>query len=46
MSPNIIKMIKSRRIRWAAHVAWMGEMRNIFNILVGNLRREETTWNI
>jgi hypothetical protein len=25
-SPNIIRMIKSRRIRWAVHVARMGEM--------------------
>jgi hypothetical protein len=27
-SPNIIRMIKSRRMRWAKHVARMGEMRN------------------
>jgi hypothetical protein len=27
-SPNIIRMIKSRRIRWAGHVARMGEKRN------------------
>jgi hypothetical protein len=27
-SPNIVSVIKSRRIRWAGHVAWMGEMRN------------------
>jgi hypothetical protein len=27
-SPNIIRMIKSRRIRWAGHVACMGETRN------------------
>jgi hypothetical protein len=27
-SPSIIRMIKSRRMRWAGHVAWMGEMRN------------------
>jgi hypothetical protein len=29
-------MIKSRRIRWTEHVAWMGEMRNTYNILIGN----------
>jgi hypothetical protein len=34
-SPNIIKMIKSRRIKWARHVARMGEKRNAYRILVG-----------
>jgi hypothetical protein len=34
-SPNIINMIKSRRLRWAGHVARMGDMRNSHNILVG-----------
>jgi hypothetical protein len=34
-SPNIIKMIKSRRIRWTGHVARMGERRNTYRILVG-----------
>jgi hypothetical protein len=34
-SPNIIKMIKSRRMRWAGHVTRMGEMRNAYMILVG-----------
>jgi hypothetical protein len=33
--PNRIKMIKSRRMRWAGHVARMGETRNIYRILVG-----------
>jgi hypothetical protein len=28
-------MIKSRRMRWAGHVARMGEMRNVYRILVG-----------
>jgi hypothetical protein len=32
---NIIRVIKSSRMRWAGHVACMGEMRNIYNILVG-----------
>jgi hypothetical protein len=27
-SQNIVKVIKSRRMRWAGHVARMGEMRN------------------
>jgi hypothetical protein len=34
-SPNIIRVIKSRRIRWAEHVARMGEMRNVYKILIG-----------
>jgi hypothetical protein len=33
-SPNIIRMIKSRRMRWAGHVARMGETRNAYRILV------------
>jgi hypothetical protein len=34
-SPSIIRMIKSRTIRWAGHVARMGEKRNTYKILVG-----------
>jgi hypothetical protein len=34
-SPNIIRMIKSRRIRWAGHEARMGERRNACRILMG-----------
>jgi hypothetical protein len=37
-SPNIIRVIKSRRLRWAGHVARMGEMRGVYRALVGNLR--------
>jgi hypothetical protein len=33
-SPTI-RVIKSRRMRWAGHVAHMGEIRNAYNILVG-----------
>jgi hypothetical protein len=36
-SPNIIRMIKSRRMKWAGHVSCMEEMRNAFKILVGKL---------
>jgi hypothetical protein len=32
-SPSIIRMIKSRRMRWAGHVARMGEKRNAYRIL-------------
>jgi hypothetical protein len=34
-SPSIIRIIKSRRMRWAGHVACMGEKRNAYRILVG-----------
>jgi hypothetical protein len=34
-SPNTIRVIKSRRTRWAGHVAWVGEKRNAYRILVG-----------
>jgi hypothetical protein len=34
-SPNIIRTIKSRRMRWARHVARIGEKRNAYRILVG-----------
>jgi hypothetical protein len=35
-SPNIVKMIKSRRMRWAGHVARMGEGRGVYRVfLVG-----------
>jgi hypothetical protein len=33
-SPSIIRMIKSRRMRWAGHVAGMGLKRNAYRILV------------
>jgi hypothetical protein len=34
-SPDIIRLIKSRRTRWAGHVARMGEGRNVYRVLVG-----------
>jgi hypothetical protein len=34
-SPSIIRIIKSRRMRWAGHVARMGEKRNAHRLLVG-----------
>jgi hypothetical protein len=33
-SPDIIRQIKSRRMRWAGHVARMGEGRNLYRVLV------------
>jgi hypothetical protein len=34
-SPNIVWVIKSRRMRWAGHVAYMGNRRGIYRVLVG-----------
>ena len=34
-SPNIVRMKKSRRVRWAVHVARMGERRGVHRVLVG-----------
>jgi hypothetical protein len=34
-SPNIIRQIKSRRMRWAGHMAHMGEERKVCRVLVG-----------
>jgi hypothetical protein len=40
-STNIIRMIKSRIMRWAGHVACVGERRGVYRVLVGN---HEITW--
>jgi hypothetical protein len=34
-SPNIVRVIKSRRMRWAGHVARMGERKGVYRVLVG-----------
>jgi hypothetical protein len=34
-SPNTVRMIKSRRMRWAGHVAPMGECTGVYRVLVG-----------
>jgi hypothetical protein len=34
-SLNIVRVIKARRMKWAGHVAHMGEVRGAYNILVG-----------
>jgi len=36
-SPNIVQVIKSRRMRWARHVARMDEERGVYRVLVGKL---------
>jgi hypothetical protein len=49
-SPNIIRSITSRRMRWAGHVVCMGEMRNAYKVLVGKpelkrlLGRSRSRW--
>jgi hypothetical protein len=35
-SPSIVRVIKAWRMRWAGHVARMGEVRDAYNILVGS----------
>ena len=35
-SPNIVRVIKTRRLRWTSHVARMEEGRNVFKILTDN----------
>jgi hypothetical protein len=49
-SPNIIRTIKLRRMRWAGHVALMGEKSNAYRILIGKpegkrlVRRPRCRW--
>jgi hypothetical protein len=49
-SPNIVRAIKSRRMKWAGHVARMGERRGAYRVLVGKpegrrpLRRPRRRW--
>jgi len=34
-SPNIVRVINSRRMRWAGHIERMGEKRSVYRVLVG-----------
>jgi hypothetical protein len=49
-SNNIVRVIKSRRMRWAGHVARTGEIRGVYGVLVGKpeskrpLRRPRLRW--
>jgi hypothetical protein len=45
-SSSIIRIMKSRRMRWAGHVARMGEKRNVYRLLVGKrpLGRPRLMW--
>ena len=41
-STNILRVIKSRRMRWAGHVARVGEERGVNRVLVGKLEGRKT----
>jgi hypothetical protein len=43
-TPDIIRQVKSRRMRWAGHVKRMGEERKVYKVLVGKPEGKETTW--
>ena len=49
-SPNIVRVIKSRRMRWAGHVERMSEERGVYRVLVGKpegkrrMRRPRRRW--
>jgi hypothetical protein len=51
-SPSIVRVIKARRMRWAGHVARMGEVRGAQNIFVGRpegrrpLGRPRRRWEV
>jgi hypothetical protein len=40
-SPNIIRVIKLRRMRWTGNVTYVGESRGVYGILVENLRERD-----
>jgi hypothetical protein len=40
-SPSIIRIIKSRRMRWAGHIPRMGTKWNSYRLLVGNQRKRD-----
>jgi len=42
-SPNIVRVIKSRGMRWAGHVARMGEERVVYRVLMGETGGKKTT---
>jgi hypothetical protein len=44
-SQNTFRVITSRRMRWAAHIARVGEMRNVYEISVGEPKWKKTWEN-
>jgi hypothetical protein len=43
-SQNIVRVIKSRRMRWAVHAARMGEGRGVYRVLVGSPECKRDHW--
>jgi hypothetical protein len=49
-APNIVRVIKSRRMRWAGHVARLGQRRGVYRVFVGKpvgkrpLGRPKSRW--
>ena len=43
-SPNTVRVIKSRRMRWVGHVARMGEERGMYSVLVGKPEGKRPLW--
>jgi hypothetical protein len=43
-SPIIVRVIKSRRIRWAGHVACVGKRRGVYGVLVGKPEGKRSLW--
>ena len=42
--PNIVRVVKSRRMRWAGHVARVGEGRGVHRVLVGEPEGKRPLW--
>jgi hypothetical protein len=40
-SPNIVRVMKSRRMRWAEYLAHVGERRDVYRVLVGKPRERD-----
>jgi hypothetical protein len=43
-SPNVVRVMKSRRMRWAGNVARMWARRGVYRVLVGKPEGKKTTW--
>ena len=43
-SPSIVRVIKSRRMRWAGHVVRMWERSDVYRVLVGKPEGKGTIW--
>jgi hypothetical protein len=43
-SPNVFRLLNSRIMRWAVHVACMGERKGVYMIMVGKPEGKRPTW--